>query len=152
MQKALGLTEEDEISKNGRLISEQLVGNVGLFFTNSNEDFVLDYFEKFVKLDFARGGAICTESFEVKKGALMRNGLNFPNNMEPMLRKLGLPTELQQGVLVCRQDHQVCKQGTVLTPEQAHLLKHFGVQMAYFKINVIATLNISTGEFTLIKK
>lgn len=76
----------------------------------------------------------------------MRHGMNMPNNMEPLLRKLGLPTELKTGVMVCRQDHTVCKQGQTLTADQAHLLKHFGEQMADFKL-ILVSLFQKGGKF-----
>ena len=75
----------------------------------------------------------------------MRFGMNMPNNMEPMLRKLGLPTELNQGILVCRQDYKICSPGQVLSAEQAHLLKQFGIQMADFRIELICGLEKQGG-------
>lgn len=42
--------------------------------------------------------------------------------MEPSLRQLGLPTSLQRGIIQVIKDHTICKEGTILTPEQSRLL------------------------------
>jgi hypothetical protein len=42
----------------------------------------------------------------------------FSHSMEPQLRKLGLSTRLERGVPTLAVEHQVCKEGDVLTPEQ----------------------------------
>jgi len=47
---------------------------------------------------------------------------DFPYSMEPQLRKLGLPTALQRGVINLTQDYTVCTKGSVLTPEQVQIL------------------------------
>ena len=46
----------------------------------------------------------------------------FSHSMEPHLRKLGLPTSLQKGVIMLLNDYTVCKEGDNLTSEQASLL------------------------------
>jgi mRNA turnover protein 4 len=52
----------------------------------------------------------------------MRGEDPFPHNMEPQLRQLGMPTQLVNGVVMLRSDHVICREGDVLTPEQAQLL------------------------------
>ncbi len=51
------------------------------------------YFEKHVESDYARSGNIATETVTLQPGPLEQ----FPFNMEPYLRQLGLPTSLQKG-------------------------------------------------------
>jgi hypothetical protein len=54
---------------------------------------------------------------DVKKAAL-----NVPFSLEPQLRKLGLPTQLKNGVVELLQDTIICKKGDTLSPEQCKLL------------------------------
>ncbi|KAK6093684.1 mRNA turnover and ribosome assembly protein [Batrachochytrium dendrobatidis] len=54
--------------------------------------------------------------------------------MEPHLRSLGMPTMLVNGVIQLASPYTICKKGATLTPEQAHLLKHFGFHLAEFHI------------------
>lgn len=54
------------------------------------------YFDKHVESDYARSGNVCTETVTLQPGPLEQ----FPFNMEPYLRQLGLPTTLQKGMLV----------------------------------------------------
>ncbi|CAI9605537.1 unnamed protein product [Staurois parvus] len=67
--------------------------------------------------------------------------------MEPQLRQLGLPTTLKKGVVTLLSDHEVCKEGDTLTPEQARILKLFGYQMAEFKVTLKSMWSAETGEF-----
>ena len=92
--------------------------------------------------DYARSGNIATETVTLQPGPLEQ----FPFNMEPYLRQLGLPTSLQRGlqisipisfwlekkiithfllilgVVTLLKEHTVCKEGSTLTPEEARLL------------------------------
>ena len=122
MAKALGLTSSEEVVKNASLISTLLTNNVGLIFTNSDYSTLVDYFSNLKFKDFARQGAIAKYDFVVKQGILKRGEVNFPSNMEPLLRKLGLPTELQKGAINCRSDYVVCKQGQELNQDACLLL------------------------------
>ncbi len=72
--------------------------------------------------DYARGGGLATDTIVINKGPLNRGEAPFPHNMEPQLRKLGMPTELLKGIVNLRQDYTVCKEGDTLTPDQAHIL------------------------------
>ncbi|KAJ3301717.1 hypothetical protein HDV03_000483 [Kappamyces sp. JEL0829] len=138
MAKALGTDEESEYLPSTAQVAARLSGNVGLMFTDAPQDQVLEYFANYSRSDFPRAGAKATATVTISQGPLMRHGMNMPNNMEVQLRKLGMPTELKQGVLCLRQDYTICKEGAVLTSDQAHLLKHFGHQLADFKIVIVA--------------
>ncbi|XP_029975030.1 mRNA turnover protein 4 homolog [Salarias fasciatus] len=46
-------------------------------------------------------------------------------------------------------DHQVCKEGDVLTPEQARILKLFAIEMAEFKVQIKCMWNSETSEFEM---
>ncbi|KAG4097124.1 ribosomal protein L10-domain-containing protein [Neocallimastix lanati (nom. inval.)] len=138
MAKALGNTAEEEYKPNLSKLAERLVGNVGLLFTDASPKEIQEYFENFKKEDYARSGFVATEDFVVPAGPVTRgeDNLPFPSNMEPQLRKLGLPTALKKGVVTCLFDYTVCKKGDTLTPEQAQLLKHFFIQMSEFKVTL----------------
>lgn len=72
----------------------------------------------------------------------------FPHSMEPQLRQLGLPTALKKGVVTLLSDYEVCKEGDVLTPEQAHVLKLFGYEMAEFKVTIQSDMwEAQSGRF-----
>eukprot|EP00461_Guttulinopsis_vulgaris_P000847 UN00847 len=67
--------------------------------------------------------------------------------MEMQLRKLGLPTKLDNGKVVLERDVVVCKKGQKLTPEQCKILEIFGVEMALMRIHVKAHLDMEAGEY-----
>ena len=52
------------------------------------------------------------------------------------MRQLGLPTAPKKGVVNLLSDYKVCKEGNVLIPEQAHILKLFGYKMAELKVTL----------------
>lgn len=118
MQLGLGKTKADEPHANLHLLSKRVVGQCGLLFTNRSTQEVIDFFESFGAPDYARSGFVATEDVVLPEGPLP----DFSHALEPHLRQLGMPTSLQRGVITLLQDYQVCKKGSVLTPEQARIL------------------------------
>ncbi|KAI8323940.1 hypothetical protein GQ54DRAFT_303043 [Martensiomyces pterosporus] len=147
MAKALGNTEEDEVKDGMHKISGCLSGDVGLLFTNNDAEYVRKAFDEFEADDYARSGTIATYKVTVAAGEVVRGYAKepFPNNMEPHLRELGMPTLLKQGKIMIDYDYVICEKGDKLTPQQAQLLKQFWEKMAVFKINLLAYLH--NGEF-----
>lgn len=93
---------------------------------------MIDWFDTYSEDDYARAGFVATDSVVLPEGPLE----NFPHSIEPHLRQLGLPTSLQRGVVTLIKEHEVCKKGQTLTPEQARILKLLGKMMATFKMTV----------------
>ncbi|KAJ2077729.1 mRNA turnover and ribosome assembly protein [Coemansia sp. RSA 988] len=148
MARALGNTPEVELKDNLHKISESLVGDVGLVFTNLQVEEAKKAFDSFQEDDYARAGNIATYKVVVPAGEVVRGHSKdtFPNNMEPQLRELGMPTRLKQGKITLDSDYVICNEGDKLTPQQTHLLKHFWEKMAIFKVQVVAYWHKS-GEF-----
>jgi len=139
---ALGRSKHDECRENAHEISKRLKGQCGILFTDKPKDEVLEYFNNYAESDYARAGNIATETVVLQPGALEQ----FPFNMEPALRKLGLPTTLQKGVVTLLKETTVCKAGAVLKPEEARLLKLLCIHQAEFKVTIEASLG-KDGEF-----
>lgn len=132
MAVALGRFIDEDHRENLHRVSERLRGQCGLFFTNAPKDKVLDWFGEYADADYARAGFRATQRVFLDQGPLPQ----FQHSLEPHLRRLGLPTSLQKGVVTLLKDHEVCKEGEVLKPEQASLLKLLGIKMATFKITM----------------
>ncbi|XP_054267950.1 mRNA turnover protein 4 homolog [Macrosteles quadrilineatus] len=133
MALALGRTEADEVQKNLHKISSHLVGQCGLLFTNRPKDNVVQWFRDFSQMEFAKSGFVATETVVLPAGPMPE----FSFSLEPHLRSLGLPTQLEKGKIILREDYTVCSLGSKLTPEQANILKLIGKQMAEFKIKIV---------------
>lgn len=133
MMVALGKNKEDEYKGNLSQVSKQLIGQRGLIFTNKTKDEVIQWFSEFKELDYARSGNVATQVISLDAGPLDE----FTHSMEPNLRQLGLPTSLQKGKVVLLKDHEVCKKGDILTPEQARILKLLGNPMAEFHVSLV---------------
>ncbi|BDA45613.1 mRNA turnover protein 4 homolog [Coccomyxa sp. Obi] len=138
LKVALGHDETDEYRKNLALLSEEITGSAGLFFTRLPHDQVLKLFEEFEELDYARAGSMATEDFELVAGPLNGPLGPLPHTIEPLLRKYGLPTKLNKGVVELVSDVTVCRAGDTLTSNQAALLRVFEVKMAAFRMYPIA--------------
>ncbi|KAI9103160.1 ribosomal protein L10-domain-containing protein [Phlyctochytrium arcticum] len=137
MAKALGTTKEDEERESLHLVSDKLVGNVGLLFSNEEPEKIKQFFEDWVKQDYARSGSIATDTVTIPEGKVLRGEEGFPHNMETQLRSLGMPTALVNGVVTLRSEYTICREGDALTPDQAQLLKHFYIQQAEFQVKII---------------
>ena len=56
-----------------------------------------EWFKNFAEQDFARSGFVADHGVSLDAGPLEQ----FPHNMEPQLRQLGLPTALKKGDVDC---------------------------------------------------
>jgi len=147
MSIALGRTESEEYKEGLAKISSALSGQCGLLFTNQTRDEVVKYFDTYRERDFARTGDVATETVQLYAGPLGQ----FPHNLEPYLRELGMPTSLQKGVVTLLQDFEVCHDGEPLTSEQARILKLLDNRMAEFRVKIDAMWS-KDGTFESFKK
>ncbi|ONK77077.1 uncharacterized protein A4U43_C02F2870 [Asparagus officinalis] len=93
-------------------------GDSGLCFTNMDREEVQRVFEKFEEHDFARTGSLVTEQVELKEGPLEQ----FTHEMEPFIRKQGMPVRLNKGVVELVSDFVICEAGKPLSPESSRIL------------------------------
>lgn len=129
---ALGKSKDDELKANLHEVSNKLRGQTGLLFTNDSPLDVIKWFEGHVVDEYARTGVVATHGVVLKAGSVP----SFSHSIEPQLRKLGLHTSLERGVIAVLKDHPVCKRGEVLNSQQARILKLFKHKMAKFRVVV----------------
>jgi len=140
---ALGKTPANEMGTNLHKLTGHLVQEVGVLFTNKSVEDVRDWFDKYVEHAFARAGNVATSTVKLAEGPLKQ----FSHAIEPHLRQLGLPVKLEKGVVTMLQDHNVCKEGEVITPEQAKVLKLLNIVMTQFSISIQCAWNKADGKF-----
>mmetsp|Transcript_2074 Transcript_2074/g.6137 ORF Transcript_2074/g.6137 Transcript_2074/m.6137 type:complete len:241 (+) Transcript_2074:294-1016(+) len=150
LKVALGKSETDEHKPNLHLMSERIKGSVGLFFTTMPRDKVVELFDTFEVRDFARAGAKATEDFELLEGPLEGPLGPLPHTLEPTLRKHGVPSKLNKGVVEAVADYRVCSAGERLTANQAAVLRMFDVKMAVMKMQLLAAWS-DDGTFEILK-
>lgn len=138
MQVALGKAEADEYKTNLHQLSQRLKGNVGLFFTKLSREEAARIIDEFVHEDFARAGSRASHDFSLPEGPLSGPMGPLPHTLEPQLRKLGLPTKLNKGVVELLADTTVCRTGQKLDASQAGLLRVFDIRMAECKLKLLA--------------
>ncbi|KAG2361483.1 hypothetical protein BDR07DRAFT_43152 [Suillus spraguei] len=150
MAKALGTTMEEEHRMGLHKLAQQIKGQVGLFFTNSEPQEVIEWFDDFKQADYARMGNKATRTVILPAGPVMRVHSDppepFPHNEDPQLRKLGLTTSMKRGVPTLENPHRVCDKGKALTSEQAQLLKLLGEKMVAFRVVLLARWDAASGE------
>ncbi|KAI5367821.1 Putative ribosomal protein L10P [Septoria linicola] len=154
MAKALGSSVEDEHAPGLSKLSKYLAGNVGLLCTNRAPEEVLEFFEGFIEVDFARAGVTATRTFTIPAGIVHSRGgevaveddVPLPHSLEVMVRKWGMPTRLEKGKVMLDQDFKVCQEGKELNSHQTALLKLFGVALSEFKVDVHAYWSAATQD------
>lgn len=125
--------EDDKQVKTLNELTDCLTGQCGLLFTNRSRNDVLEWFDSYSESDYARSGFRATETVNLPAGPLPE----FSHAMEPHLRTaLGMPTKLEKGVVTLYKEFLVCKEGQILTPEQAKILKLVSKEMAEFRLNI----------------
>jgi mRNA turnover protein 4 len=129
---------------------QQIKGQVGLLFTDTEPQEVVEWFKDFHQPDFARSGNRATRTVILPAGPIMQHHSHppepFPHNEEPQLRKLGLTTVMRRGIPTLENPHKICEKGNVLTTEQAQLLKLIGEKMVTFRVGLRARWDSATGE------
>ncbi|KAG1885087.1 ribosomal protein L10-domain-containing protein [Suillus subluteus] len=150
MAKALGTTVEEEHRMGLHKLAQQIKGQVGLFFTDSEPQEVIEWFDDFKQADYARTGNKATRTVILPVGPVMRVHSDppepFPHNEDPQLRKLGLTTSMKRGVPTLENPHRVCDKGKALTGEQAQLLKLIGEKLVVFRVGLLARWDAASGE------
>ncbi|KAJ7225987.1 ribosomal protein L10-domain-containing protein, partial [Mycena pura] len=150
MAKALGTTPEEEHRTGMHKLAKQIQGQVGILFTDSEPDEVIEWFADFQQPDFARAGNIASRTVTLPVGPVMRHHSDppepFPHNEDPQLRKLGLSTFMEKGVPTLHNPHKLCEKGKCLTSEQAQLLKLIGEKMVVFRVALICRWCAATGD------
>ena len=113
---------------------------VGLLFTNKPYDEVVKYFNDYTQPDYARSGGIATQTVALPEGPVQRGADPMPHNMEPLLRQLGMPTTLKNGIVTLPIPYTICKEGDTLSTNQAHLLvstKLYNIYIYIYMIHVM---------------
>ena len=139
---ALGRTSAEEQADGLSQVAKAVLGGeAGLIFTSKSAAELRRVFDETQVTEFARAGVEATRDVELDAGPLA----GFPHSMEPYLRKLGLPSRLEAGVVTLLAAHTVCTEGEALTSDQAKLLQLLGIKMAVFKLSL--KCRWAEGEF-----
>ncbi|XP_073309552.1 uncharacterized protein [Primulina huaijiensis] len=146
MQVALGRSISDEIKPGLHKISKLLRGDSGILLTSLPKEEVQRIFEEYEDYDFARTGSVATEKVVLKEGPLKQ----FTHEMEPFLRKQGMPVRLNKGVVEIVSDFMICEEGKPISPESSRILRLLGIKMATFKLYLVCRW--SSGEFEVYKE
>ncbi|XP_050316281.1 mRNA turnover protein 4 homolog [Anthonomus grandis grandis] len=144
----LGRNAEEEVADGLHKFSKCLKGQCGLLFTDCTKQEVVDWFEDYSVEEYARSGFKATKTVTLKEGPLKQ----FAHSIEPYLRQLGMPTKLDRGVVTLIKDFEVCKEGSILTPEQAKILELLEHRLATFKLILKAKWTMGEGFEKIISK
>merc|ERR1719217_473012 len=144
------MTPECECQDNIHKLAQRISGHCAILFTDSPVTKVREYFEEYQPSDFARCGAVATETVVLPAGpdALA----NQPHSIEAHLRQIGLPTQLQNGKVILLGKHTVCKEGKEITADQAQVLKLIEKKMANFSMTILAKWTRESGAFEKFKE
>lgn len=155
LQKSLGQTLEEEYKNNLHKLSKYDDGLIGLLLTDESPETVNEYFDAYVKNDYARAKSKSPITFGLPEGIVYSRGGQIPieedvpmsHSMEPTLRnKFKLPTKMIHGKITLTEPVNVVEEGQTLDVTQALILKTFGVACAAFKVKVYAYHDGETNE------
>ncbi|KAK3649037.1 mRNA turnover and ribosome assembly protein [Elasticomyces elasticus] len=144
MAKALGMTVETEHAPGLAKLTKYLKGSVGILCTSREPDAVLEYFNGYTEVDFARAGTKATRSRGGE--AAIEDDLPLPHSLEVTVRKWGMPTRMDKGKVMLDQEYVVAEDEQELNSQQTALLKLFGVAMAEFKVQVLSYWSAGSQE------
>lgn len=147
---ALGKNLEEEVKDNLHNLCTHLEGNSGLLFTSRNKKDVIKYFKKLTYPEYAKAGEIATSNIILKEGKPLEvmsssSSRTFDSSMLDQFRKLGVVVEIDNGIIIVKNDYVVASKGKPLNAEQAKLLTHLEVPMSNFKLKLAC--HWSDGEY-----
>ncbi|KIW59894.1 hypothetical protein PV05_00156 [Exophiala xenobiotica] len=163
MMVGLGQNAETECVPGVSALGPYVKGEMGLLFTNREPSEIEEYFQDSLNLDYARSGTTATQEIIIPPGQLhTMYGVDggeedpLPIQIEPTLRKLGIPTRIVKGKVVLEErpegamdddeeGYLVCREGDTLDSRQTNILKILGVRMSEFKIDLKAVFDKSAG-------
>lgn len=141
MQLGLGNSDATEVEKDLHKLSKRITNQCGLLFTSRTKEAVQKWFDEYSAIDYARSGFRATETVVIDEGPQDE----FCHSIEPHIRKLGLPSKLDKGIVVLYKDYTVCKKGQILTPEQAKILKLIAKPIATFQLTIKCHFDKKSG-------
>ncbi|KAL3076824.1 hypothetical protein niasHT_033726 [Heterodera trifolii] len=144
MAVALGKSAQDEQANELHKVSALLRGQSGLMFTNAKANEVQRFFAEHTEAEFAQAGAVASADISLPAGPMPAE-LHLHGAMEPQLRKLGMPTRLENGAIELLEEFTVCKTGDQLSTDQARILKQFGHRLAQFRVRLLAQWSKKKG-------
>lgn len=109
--------------------------------TEQEPELFLEYCKNLRYIDYARAGSIINETITIPIGPLMVNDEPLSHTLESQLRSAGMPILLKKGVLILDSQYELCREGDILTADQAKLLKIFFYQLSEFKISPLVSLH-----------
>lgn len=109
-------------------------GRFSLLSTEHTKEEVNGWFTIHMEMDFT--GAENQATFTISLAPRGFWGSTPSLTTESQQRQPGLPTVLKRGLVTLLSDQEICKGGDALCPEQPHVLKLFGCEMAEFKVTI----------------
>mmetsp|Transcript_6931 Transcript_6931/g.7920 ORF Transcript_6931/g.7920 Transcript_6931/m.7920 type:complete len:250 (+) Transcript_6931:203-952(+) len=153
MQVALGRDETDALRENLNKVSDRLAGNAGLCFTKLPRAELQNKFAMHEDFDYARPGQVATETVQFEAGPVHgHTGAPLAHTLEPTCRANGMPTRLNHGTVELLVNHEVCKEGDLLSPKACALLRLFDIKMAQFEIIMDSCFNFNENEIEIISE
>lgn len=155
LQKAFGDTIEEEYKENLSKMVPMFDGVVGILFTDEEPQVVKDFFESYIKKDFARANSKVTIDFTIPQGIVYSRGGQIPeeedvpmqHTLDPTMRNtFKIPTTIKKGKIFLEEPYTVCRKGDVLDVRQALILKQFGVAPAEFKVQLLGYYDNSSSK------
>eukprot|EP01023_Acetabularia_acetabulum_P014306 TRINITY_DN1700_c0_g1_i1.p2 TRINITY_DN1700_c0_g1~~TRINITY_DN1700_c0_g1_i1.p2 ORF type:complete len:282 (-),score=36.08 TRINITY_DN1700_c0_g1_i1:337-1182(-) len=149
MRVALGRSQEEEYQDGLHNLAERMRGTVGLLYSNLEHHELSQKIDKLQFENIARVGNKASWDFKIPKGPVYGiDGELLSHTQEPFLRKYGVPTKLNKGVVECLADHVVCTEGQKLDHKQVAVLGIFQQKMAISKLVLMARWDKQTCEYT----
>ncbi|CAG8620362.1 15972_t:CDS:2 [Acaulospora morrowiae] len=137
-RKALGEDNSSECEENLSEFTKVIENEAGILCTNESVETVKEYLTNFIRKDFARTGSIINETVTIPAGLVKYcgdiDGQPVPHILNAMLNKLGLPSVVDNQMVIMPTEFTICRSGDKLSEEQSHLLKQLGYQLSEFKL------------------
>ncbi|EME27734.1 mRNA turnover protein 4 [Galdieria sulphuraria] len=140
MRYVLGKTEEEEPYKGLHQLAPFLSGNIGVLFTSRTRDQVHDFFDNFIVNEYPRIGSRAPRDVVLNAGPV-----DIPVELEPRLRELGLPIQVQNNEIFLTSDVPLFQENSVISRESAKILETLCMPILEARVEIVAEWDSEFG-------
>lgn len=159
--KNLDIYKEEfaKLDKLSNILQKQHEKNAtyGILYTNYDYKTVVEFFDSYLKKDFAKNNSKSPLTFDIPKGVVysrggfipVENDIPMAHSLEPTLRnKYKIPTSLKDGKIVLETDYHVCDEGQTLSVVQCLILRQFGIAESEYKVEIMGSYDKETQDIS----
>lgn len=111
---------------------------LGIYFSNDSFDDIQKKLKQFKEEVYANEGDVSLKTIIIPVGQIFQEQESCLTYIEPKLRKEGMKTYLEKGIVLNKEEFIVCTAGKEISQKSANILRLLKIKVSVFKIEIVA--------------